>query len=121
MTGRISFCLLLPEVDLRSQGSRPRTQKQIRDQGHGQPFRGQTLSRPRTLLLEAKDRGQCRKCFPSPQKKSLKKFSGKSPIYRRDQSFRLGGPKPQITCNDVIKNFLNRNFLMDKDIVGWKI
>ena len=29
--------------------------KKIRGQGQGQPFRGQTLSRPRTGMLEAKD------------------------------------------------------------------
>ena len=28
--------------------------KKIRGQGQGQPFRGQTLSRPRTGMLEAK-------------------------------------------------------------------
>ena len=28
--------------------------KKIRGQGQGQPFRGQTLSRPRTRMLEAK-------------------------------------------------------------------
>ena len=42
--------------------------KKIRgqDQGQGQPFRGQTLSRPRTGMLEAKakDQGHMRKCFP---------------------------------------------------------
>ena len=31
--------------------------KKIRDQDQGQPFRGQTLSRPRTGMLEAKDQG----------------------------------------------------------------
>ena len=43
-------------MESRTQGSRPRpnTQKKIR--GQGQPFRGQTLSRPRTGMLEAKDR-----------------------------------------------------------------
>ena len=35
--------------------------------------------------------------------------------------FDLGGPKPQITCNDVIRNFLKRNFLWGKDIVKSKI
>ena len=34
--------------------------KKIR--GQGQPFRGQTLSRPRTRMLEAKDQEQRRKC-----------------------------------------------------------
>ena len=47
--------------------------KKIR--GQGQPFRGQTLSRPRTGMLEAKDQGHSRKCFPN--KKGLQKsFSG---------------------------------------------
>ena len=45
--------------------------KKIRGQGQGQPFRGQTLSRPRTGMLEAKDQGHSRKC--SPKKKILKK------------------------------------------------
>ena len=31
--------------------------KKIQGQGQGQPFRGQTLSRPRTEMLEAKDQG----------------------------------------------------------------
>ena len=50
--------------------------KKIRGQGHkkirsqGQPFRGQTLSRPRTGMLEAKDQGHKRKC--SPKKRSSK-------------------------------------------------
>ena len=35
-----------PELESRTQGSRPRTQKKIR--GQGQPFRGQTLLRPRS-------------------------------------------------------------------------
>ena len=45
--------------------------KKIR--GQGQPFRGQTLSRPRTGMLEAKakDQGHNRKC--SPKKKVFKK------------------------------------------------
>ena len=49
--------------------------KKIR--GQGQPFRGQTLSRRRTGMLEAKakDQGHKRKC--SPKKKGLhKNFSG---------------------------------------------
>ena len=51
--------------------------KKIRGQGQGQPFRGQTLSRPRTGMLEAKakDQGHSHKCFP--KKKGLQKsFSG---------------------------------------------
>ena len=33
--------------------------------------------------------------------------------------FDWGGPKPQITCNDVIKTFQKRNFLWSEDIVEW--
>ena len=47
--------------------------KKIR--GQEQPFRGQTLSRSRTGMLEAKDQGHRRKC--SRKKKVLPKiFSG---------------------------------------------
>ena len=47
--------------------------KKVRGQGQGQPFRGQTLSRPRTAMLEAKakDQGHSHKC--SPKKKVFKK------------------------------------------------
>ena len=62
--------------------------KKIRGQGQGQPFRGQTLSRPRTGMLEAKakDQGHSRKCFPQ-KKRSSKIFFRHSPIYRRSQNF----------------------------------
>ena len=49
--------------------------KKIRGQGQGQgqPFRGQTLSRPRTGMLEAKakDQGHKRKCSPKKKKKKI--------------------------------------------------
>ena len=47
--------------------------KKLRGQGQGQPFRGQTLSRPRTGMLQAKakDQGHSRKC--SPKTKVFKK------------------------------------------------
>ena len=51
-----------------TQGSRPRTQKKFRGQGQGQPFRGKTLSRPRTGMLEAKD--QEHKCSQKKRKYS---------------------------------------------------
>ena len=50
-----------------TQGSRPRTQKKIRGQGQRQPFRGKTLSRPRTGMLEAKD--QEHECSQKKKKK----------------------------------------------------
>ena len=46
--------------------------KKNRGQGQGQPLRGQTLSRPRTGMLEAKDQGHKRKC--SPKKKVFTKI-----------------------------------------------
>ena len=51
--------------------------KKIR--GQGQPFRGQTLSKPRTGMLEAKakDQGHKRKC--SPIKKGLHKNFSSAP------------------------------------------
>ena len=56
-----------------SRGHKARGQghKKIRGQGQEQSFRGQTLSRPRTGMLEAKDQGHRRKC--SPKKKGLQK------------------------------------------------
>ena len=53
--------------------------KKIR--GQGQPFRGQTLSRPRTGMLEAKakDQGHKRKCSPKKKKRSSQKFFKRSP------------------------------------------
>ena len=35
--------------------------------------------------------------------------------------FGWGNPKPQITCNDVIRNFERGIFSGGKDIVEWKI
>ena len=50
--------------------------KKIRGQGQGQPFRGQTLSRPSTGMLEAKakDQGHKRKCSPKKKKVFTKFF-----------------------------------------------
>ena len=94
---------LLAEVESRTQGSmpRPRTQKNIPGQGQGQPFRGQTLSRPRTGMLEAKakDQGHKRKCPPKKKKvftkifqaiskkkkRSSQKFFKRSPLDLRGQ------------------------------------
>ena len=52
--------------------------KKIR--GQGQPFRRQTLSRPRTGILEAKakDQGHQRECSPK-KKRSSQKFFRRSP------------------------------------------
>ena len=49
--------------------------KKIRGQGQGQPFRGQTLSRPKTEMLEAKDQGYKRAQVLSKKKGLHKNFS----------------------------------------------
>ena len=46
--------------------------KKIRGQGHGQPFRGQNLSRPRTGMLEAKTKDTGANVLQ--KKKGLQKF-----------------------------------------------
>ena len=73
----------LAEVESRTQGSRPRprTQKKSEAKAQGQPFRGQTLSRPRTGMLEAKAKDQGTQSASALQKKKKKKglhknFSG---------------------------------------------
>ena len=61
---------------------RPRTQKKSeakakdtkKIRGQGQPFRGQTLSRPRTGMLEAKGALQKKKRKRSPQKNVFQKI-----------------------------------------------
>ena len=68
--------------------------KKIR--GQGQPFRGQTLSRPRTEMLEAKAKNQGHKRKSSPKKKGLQKhFSGDLKKQRfSEKIFRRSPEKP---------------------------
>ena len=57
--------------------------KKIRGQGQGQPFRGQTLSRPRTGMLEAKAKDQGHKAqvlSKKKKKRSSQKFFERSPL-----------------------------------------
>ena len=56
--------------------------KKIRGQGQGQPFRGQTLSRPRTGMLEAKAKDQGHKAQVLSKKKKKKKRSSQK-IFKR--------------------------------------
>ena len=51
--------------------------KKIRGQGQGQAFRGQTLSRPRTEMLEAKAKDQGHKAQVLSKKKKKKRSSQK--------------------------------------------
>ena len=68
----------------RGQGQR---HKKIR--GQGQPFRGQTLSRPRTGMLEAmaKNQGHKRKCSPKKKKVFTKIFQAISTKKRFPKNF----------------------------------
>ena len=63
--------------------------KKNRGQGQGQPFRGQTLSRPRTGMLEAKDTSasalQNHKKFLGDLQKKKKKRSSQKFFYRSPQ------------------------------------
>ena len=95
-----------PEVESRTQGSRPRPRTQKKSEAKAKdslsedrPSRGQgqECSRPRPRTKDTA-------ASVLEKKRSSKKFSRQSPIYRRSQNFWLGRPKPQITCNDVIKN-----------------
>ena len=67
----------------RSRGHKVRGQghKKIRGQGQGQPFRGQTLSRPRTGMLEAKvirTKDTSASALQKKKKRSSQKFFGRS-------------------------------------------
>ena len=69
--------------------------KKIR--GQGQPFRGQTLSRPRTGMLEAKAKDQGHKAqvlFKKKKKRSSQKFFRRSPKKKRSsQKFFKRSPR----------------------------
>ena len=84
--------------------------KKIR--GQGQPFRGQTLSRPRTGMLEAKDQGHSRKCFL--QKKVLQKsFSGSLQFIGVARIFDWGGLNHKshaMTSSKICLLALNQDF-----------
>ena len=116
----------LTEVESRTQGSRPRPRTPKKSEAKAK----NSLSEDRT------SRGQGQKCLrPRPRTKDtgasvLQKrkkkgpqnfFSGDLEFIGVPRIFDWGRPKPQITWNDVIKNFSKRKFLWDKDIVGWKI
>ena len=59
--------------------------KKIRGQGQGQPFRGQTLSRPRTGMLEAKDQGHKAQVLSKKKKRSSQKFVRRSQKKKKEK------------------------------------
>ena len=100
-----------PGIDLRTRGgvedtrleAKAKDTKKIR--GQGQPFWGQTLSRPRTGMLEAKakDQGHKRKCSPKKglHKNFLSDLQKKKKKKRSSQKFFRRSPQ---------KNVFQKNF-----------
>ena len=87
-------------------------------QGQGQPFRGQTLSRPRTGMLEAKPKDTGASVLQ--KKRSSKSFSGDIQFIGVPRIFDWEGLNHKSHAIRSSKIF-KRKFLWDKDIVGWKI
>ena len=106
----------LSEVESRTQGSRPRTQKKSEAKNslfEDRPSRGQgqECSRPRPRTKDTA-------ASVLQKKKTFKKVFQAISNLEAWPEFLIGrGPKPQITCNDVIKNFQKRTFLWDKYII----
>ena len=65
--------------------------KKIRGQDQGQPFRGQTLSRPRTGMLEAKAKDQGHKKNPRPRTA----FPRTDTLEAKDRNAQGQGPRTQ--------------------------
>ena len=92
--------------------------KKIRGQGQGQPFRRQTLSRPRTEMLEAKAKDQGHKCKCSPkQKKGLhKSFLGDLQIKKKKRSSqKFFKRSPQKKCFPKHFSSASQNFNNSKN------
>ena len=71
--------------------------KKIRGQGQGQPFRGQTLTRPKTGMLEAKDQGHKRKYPPKKKRAFTKCFQAISKKKKRSsQKFFKRSPQKNV-------------------------
>ena len=94
----------------RSRGHKARGQVQ------GQPFRGQTVSRPRTGMLKAKDQGH--KCKCSPKKRSSQKF------FRRSQEKKRSSQKffkrsSQKNVFQKVFQALHRILTIQKILLSW--
>ena len=86
-----SFVLYATSVTITGRGGFEDTRLEAKDtkkiRGQGQPFRGQTLSRPRTGMLEAKDQGHKRKCSQKKKKVFTKIFQAISTKKRFPKNF----------------------------------
>ena len=81
--------------------------KKIRGQGQGQPFRGQTLSRPRTGMLEAKAKDQGHKAQVLSKKK--KKRSSQK-FFRRSQKKKKKKGLHKNFSSDLHEKTLSKKF-----------
>ena len=64
-----------------------RHKKKSETKAKNRPFREQTLSRPRTRMLEAKDQGHRRRCSPKKMKGLQKTFFRRSPKKKFSKNF----------------------------------
>ena len=94
--------------------------KKIRSQGQGQPFRGQTLSRPRTGMLEAKDKdqGHKRKCSPYKKKSLHKNFSGDLQKIKKRSSQKFFKRSPQKNVFQKIFQALHKILTIQKIVLS---
>ena len=74
---RVTLLQPWPEVESRTQGSRPRPRTQKKSEAKDSLFEDIHSQGPRTGILEAKDQGHKRNC--SPKKRSSQKFFKRSP------------------------------------------
>ena len=81
--------------------------KKIRGQGQGQPFRGQTLSRPRTGMLEAKAKDQGHKAQVLSKKKKKKTSSQK--FFRRSPKKKKKKKKKKRSSQKFFKRSPRKN------------
>ena len=80
---RLCHCFIFASIKVNTRGGLEDTRLEAKDtkkiRGQGQPFRGQTLSRPRTGMLEAKGQGprtQAQVLSKTKKKGHHKNFSG---------------------------------------------
>ena len=94
--------------------------KKIRGQGQGQPFQGQTLSRPRTGMLEAKakDQGHKRKCSPKKKKGFHKNLLGDLKKKQKRFSQKLFKRSPQKNVFQKIFHALHKILTIQKIVLS---
>ena len=92
--------------------------KKIRGQGQAKPFRGQTLSRPRTGMLEAKEQGHKRKCSPKKKKVFTKIFQAISKKEKKRSSQKFFKQSPQKNVFQKIFQALHKILTIQKIVLS---